>query len=357
MKVAFVVPYPKGIAPSQRFRFEQQLDFLENEKISYTFYPFLSENAFEVLYKPKRYFTKFYFTLLGFLKRFFLMFQLRNYNFVFIHREASPIGPPVFEFIISKILKKKIIYDFDDAIWMVNTSTVNKIVAGVKYHHKVASICNWAYKVSCGNEFLASYASSFNKKVAVIPTTVDTENVHNKKKIQKTKKIVLGWTGTHSTFKYLFDFETFLVKMQERYQFKFIVISNKEPQFKTLKYDYLAWNKESEIEDLLRINVGIMPLRLDKWAKGKCGFKAIQYMALGIPAVVSKVGVNEKIVSDSVNGFVCSSEKDWENAFEKLLTNENLREEFGQKAQEKIERNYSTSSQQNNYLRLFDFPC
>jgi glycosyltransferase involved in cell wall biosynthesis len=354
VKIAFIVPYPKAMAPSQRFRFEQQLSCLEEEKIDYVFYPFLTENAFQLLYKPNRYFTKLYFTLLGFLKRFLLMFQLKQFHFIFIHREASPIGPPIFEFIISKILKKKIIYDFDDAIWLVNTSNVNKIIAGIKWHHKVDSICKWAYKVSCGNEYLETYAKAFNKNVSIIPTTVDTELVHNKIKEQNTKNIVLGWTGTHSTIKYLFDLEKLLAKMQEKYQFKFMVISNKEPLFKTLKYEFVAWNKDSEIQDLLRMNVGIMPLKSDKWSKGKCGFKAIQYMALGIPAIVSKVGVNDKIVSNNINGFVCNSDKEWENAFEKLLTNDTLRSEFGYKSRKEIEENYSKKSQKLNYLNLFD---
>ena len=355
MKVAFIVPYPKAMAPSQRFRFEQQLNFLENQKIDYSFFPFLSEEAFDVLYKPKKYLTKIHFILMGFLKRFLLMFQLQKFDFVFIHREASPIGPPVFEFVIAKILKKKIIYDFDDAIWLSNTSSANKIIAGIKWHSKVNSVCKWAYKVSCGNEFLANYAKQFSNNVNIIPTTVDTTNVHNKTKNQDTKEIVIGWTGTHSTIKYLYDIEHFLVEMQKKFLFKFLVISNKKPDFKTLKFEYKAWQKETEIEDLLKMNIGIMPLKTDKWAEGKCGFKAIQYMALGIPAVVSNVGVNEKIVDDNVNGFVCNTEKDWEIAFEKLFSNEHIRKEFGEKAQKKIALNYSTKSQQKNYLSLFNF--
>lgn len=355
MNIAFIVPYPKAKAPSQRFRFEQQLAFLEKNELDYSFFPFLSAEAFDMLYMPGKYMIKIYFTLLGFLKRFFLMFQLSKYEFVFIHREASPIGPPIFEFIIAKILNKKIIYDFDDAIWLVNTSNANKIVAQIKWPQKVESICKWAYKVSCGNDYLASHARKFNHNVEIIPTTVDTEFVHNKTKNQETEKIVLGWTGTHSTVKYLLELEPILIKMQNKYHFDFVVISNKEPQFKSLKYNFISWNKKTEIEDLLSMNIGVMPLVDDKWAKGKCGFKAIQYMSLGIPAIVSNVGVNEKIVSHKENGFVCNNEEDWEYAIEELITNKTLRTQFGKKAQLAIEKNYSKIAQQTNYLRLFSF--
>jgi len=355
VKVAFVVPYPEGKAPSQRFRFEQQFENFQEKNIDYTVFSFLTEKDFEQLYKPKRYFSKVFSILKGFFKRFLMLFSLKKFEFVFIHREVSPIGPPIFEWIIAKVLKKKIIYDFDDAIWLPNTSEANKIVAKIKWHSKVKNICTWSYKISCGNDYLAAFASSFNKNVFVVPTTVDTEKIHNQTKDQKTKEIIVGWTGTHSTIAYLYEFEDILHNIQEKIPFVFQVISNKDPKFKTLKYKYIAWQKETEIEDLLKFNIGIMPLKNDKWAEGKCGFKAIQYMSLGIPALVSSVGVNTKIVANNLNGFVCNKMEEWENALEILLQNEEVRTSFGKNAQEKIENEYSKQAVLEKYLFLFDF--
>jgi len=354
MKIAFIVPYPLGKAPSQRFRFEQQLNNFKEKNIDYSFYSFLSDNGFDNLYKKGNYISKAFTIIFSFFKRILLMFSLGKYDYAFIHREASPIGPPIFEWIIAKVLKKKIIYDFDDAIWLSNTSNANKIVANIKWHHKVKSICKWSYKISCGNEYLGNFAKQFNSSVYIIPTTVDTDKKHNKSKDHNTKKIVIGWTGTHSTIKYLYKIEDLLAKLQKEKQFEFVVISNKKPTFKKLRFTYVEWNEISEIEDLLKFNIGIMPLENNKWAKGKCGFKAIQYMSLGIPAVVSDVGVNSKIVDNDFNGFLCNNDNDWKTAINELWALEK-RIEFGKKAQIKIQELYSTESQKENYFSLI-FP-
>ena len=281
------------------------------------------------------------------------MFSIYKYDYVFIHREASPIGPPIFEWIIAKIFKKKIIYDFDDAIWLPNTSTANKIVAKMKWNSKVKYISKWSYKISCGNEYLANFAKKYNKNVSILPTTVDMENIHNKTKNQNTDKIIIGWTGTHSTISYLYEIEESLVDEQLKLNFDFHVISNKDPLFRKLKYKYIEWKEETEIDDLLEFNIGIMPLKDNKWAKGKCGFKAIQYMALGIPAIVSTVGVNNKIVSNET-GYLCNSKTAWSTAVKSLCKNKEERTEKGKKSKLKIKEYYSKKSVEKKYLSLFD---
>jgi glycosyltransferase involved in cell wall biosynthesis len=115
----------------------------------------------------------------------------------------------------------------------------------------------------------------------------------------------------------------------------------------------VKWKKDTEIEDLLGFNIGIMPLVDDKWANGKCGFKALQYMSLGIPALVSPVGVNTQIVDDGINGFICNSEVEWKIAIEKLLTDKSLLEEMSKQTRKKIVDNYSVKSNSKNFIELF----
>ena len=135
----------------------------------------MSAATWNILYQPGHAVKKVSGILSGFVRRLFLLFSVPTYDFVFVHREAAPVGPPVFEWFIAKVLGKKIIYDFDDAIWLANTSEANKMVAGVKWHHKVTNICRWAYKNSCGNTYLANYARHFNPVVVVNPTTIDNQ--------------------------------------------------------------------------------------------------------------------------------------------------------------------------------------
>jgi len=351
--ILFVVPYPAGQAPSQRFRFEQYFDLLTQKGYRFTIAPFLDDETWRILYKPGMAAKKAFGILAGFWRRFVLLFRLSKYDYIFLHREASPIGPPWFEWIAAKVLGKKIVYDFDDAIWIPNTSENNKIVAGVKWHHKVDSICKWAYKVSCGNSYLQAYAKKFNQNAIVNPTTIDTVNLHNRVKDQHTDKVVIGWTGTHSTMKYLEMVVPVLQKLEERYPFEFIVISNKKPDFKLRSLKFLPWKKETEIDDLLRFNIGLMPLEDDLWAKGKCAFKALQYMALGIPAVVSPVGMNTEVVTDGVNGYICNTSDEWYASLEKIMQDPNLRIELGKAARQTIESRYAVASNSENFLKLF----
>jgi glycosyltransferase involved in cell wall biosynthesis len=144
-----------------------------------------------------------------------------------------------------------------------------------------------------------------------------------------------------------------LEKLHQQYDFQLNVIANAPPQYQAAYIEFIPWKKATEIDDLLSFNVGLMPLTDDPWAKGKCGFKALQYMALGIPALLSPVGVNTKIVEDGVNGFICKNEEEWYQALEKLITDAKLRENMGIAGRKKVEECYSVTSNINNFLQLF----
>jgi glycosyltransferase involved in cell wall biosynthesis len=316
---------------------------------------FIDEPNWAILYKKGHYLAKTVGILKGFARRLGVLFRLRKYDYVFIHREASPIGLPVFEWLIAKVFRKKVIFDFDDAIWLPNTSENNALIAGLKFHQKTGWICRWAHKISAGNDYLAGYARRFNANVIRNPTTIDTENLHNQFRIQQSiaEKPVIGWTGTHSTLKYLDEITPVIRKLELKYDFRFLVISNKKPDIHLDSLHFVQWNKETEVIDLLRMHIGIMPLAADKWSGGKCGFKALQYMALGIPALVSPVGVNTQIVTNSENGFICTTPEDWERNLLTLLQSPELRIDMGVKARAKITKEYSVTANTPNFLQLF----
>jgi glycosyltransferase involved in cell wall biosynthesis len=282
------------------------------------------------------------------------------YDFVFIHREAAPLGPPIFEWIMAKVLKKKIIYDFDDAIWLTDRQQESAILRSAKWRSKVGSICKWAYKISCGNEYLCNYAALFNKRVVYNPTTIDTENLHhrvsNPVPVQASDRIRIGWTGSHSTLKYLDEIQPVLHKISREYpQVEFIVIADRPTSLDVgASLIFIRWNRETEIKDLLKFDIGIMPLPDDEWAKGKCGFKALQYMALELPAVASPVGVNSRIINHGVNGFLCHSPEEWEIALRKLIEDSDLRKKMGINGRRTVVENYSVLSNSANFLSLFE---
>lgn len=352
-KVLFLIPYPLNSAPSQRFRFEQYIHLLKINNIEPVFQSFIGMHTWKIMYHKGNLYLKISGFLAGFFKRLIVLFGTSKYQYVFIHREASPIGPPVFEWILAKVLKKKLIYDFDDAIWIAQTGKENFLTKVAKNPGKVNKIIKWSYKVSCGNAYLKNHALEFNKNTIINPTTIDTEGLHFKLKDQNTDKVIIGWTGTHSTMMYLEQAIPFLRKLYQIKEFKLLVISNQKPDFEFPEMEFVKWNGSTEQDDLLRMNIGIMPLADNEWTRGKCGFKALQYLALGIPAVVSSVGVNTEIIEQGINGFVCDSEADWLKYLLDLINNAQLRSEMGKKAREKVVNNYSVKSNQENFLSLF----
>jgi glycosyltransferase involved in cell wall biosynthesis len=144
-------------------------------------------------------------------------------------------------------------------------------------------------------------------------------------------------------------------KLEEKFpgQLRLLIIANKAPQLNLEFIDFIAWSKKTEVQDLMRMDIGIMPLSDDVWAKGKCGFKALQYMALEIPALVSPVGVNTEIVDHAVNGYWCSSEKEWLECLEKLILHKEVRREMGIAGRKKVISHYSVSSNSSTVLGLF----
>lgn len=358
MRILFLVPYPTGKAPSQRFRYEQYLGYLTQAGHSYTIRPFLSPAAWEILYQPSQQLRKIGNTISGFLRRLGHLPEALAYDWVFIHREAAPIGPPVFEWLLTKVLRRNVVYDFDDAIWLALTSRHNQLAAMVKWHGKVASICRWSYRVSCGNDFLCDYARQYNPRVTLNPTTIDTVHLHNRTKNQQPAgPVVIGWTGTHSNMVYLDSLLPVLRQLEdEGHPFIFRVISNQNPDLDLRSFDYVPWRKATEIEDLITFNVGVMPLeeQVSSLALGKCGFKSLQYMALGIPALASPVGVNTKIITDGQDGFLCQTPEQWYRALRLLLTDADLRTRLGARAQQTVRQRYSVLSNADNFLALFD---
>jgi glycosyltransferase involved in cell wall biosynthesis len=359
LKILFLVPYPLMESPSQRFRFEQYLAALTQQGYRYQIQSFLNQNNWRLFFKSGNSLKKAQVLCAGIGKRIIILFTSPMYDFVFIHREVTPIGPPIFEWILAKILRRKIIYDFDDAIWLTDRPNESWVLKLAKWRSKVASICRWSYKVSCGNDFLRGYASQFNVNAIYNPTTIDTESVHNPVLYSSPRsgpgKLRIGWTGSHSTLKYLKEIESVLADiLREHPNVEFLVIADKSPNLSSnVPFKFVPWRNDTEIEDLLQFDIGIMPLPDDEWAKGKCGFKALQYMALAFPAVASPVGVNTKIISHGVNGFLCSTADEWEHALRTLIIDPELRRKMGIEGRKTVIRHYSVLSNSTNFLSLF----
>jgi glycosyltransferase involved in cell wall biosynthesis len=212
----------------------------------------------------------------------------------------------------------------------------------------------WAYRITAGNDYLADYARRFNKNVYVIPTTIDTEGHHNLECDHSAEPVTIGWTGTHTTMRYLEFLIPILQELEENHTFRFLIISNEKPDFKLKSLEYLKWSKETEIEDLSQIQIGVMPLEHDIWSEGKCGFKGLQYMSLGMATVMSPVGVNNTIIRDGVNGFLCDTPEEWKASIKMLLEDSALRRRLGSEGRKTVIDLYSVKANKEKYLALFN---
>lgn len=361
MRLAIICPYPQGTAPGQRFRYEQYLAYWTQNGVQCDIFPFLDEPTNNILYIPNSYFAKITGVLNSLARRVLLLPYMMHYDAVLIYREACLVGYPWFEWILAHLFRKKIILDFDDAIWIPQTVSGSSLIARLRNHQKTEKLCRWASRVSCGNQFLCQYASQFNRDVRLIPTTIDTQNLHNKQKIHTNpppnpnKKIIIGWTGSLTTMPYLQTVYKVIEQLSKKYPIQLNVISNKAPNIDLSFLQYMPWQKTTEIDDLLQFDIGIMPMTNGEWEQGKCGFKALQYMALAIPAVVSPVGVNAEIVQDGINGYYATTPEQWYNALEKLILSAELRTQMGKAGRQTIEQHYSVESQKKYYLDLILF--
>ena len=340
-KIYILSPYPHGTAPSQRFRYEQYIEQFKNK-------------GWNVLYKNGLMFQKIIIMMTGFLRRFRLLFKIKKSDYIFVHREMAHFGPPVFEFLTAKLLRVKYIYDFDDAIWIPNYSESNANFQWIKCFWKVKYSIKWASTVTVGNQYLADYAKKYNPNVIVIPTTIDMENHHNETIDYQNEKICVGWTGSHSTMHYLNAIVDVIKKLETEFNFSFVIISDKKPDFETKSLKFIKWNKETEIKDLSTFSIGIMPLVEDQWSKGKCGFKALQYMSLGIPSVLSPVGVNLDIIKNGENGFLATTNEDFYRYLKQLIENQETRKRIGLEGKATVKARYSVEANLSKYLQLFD---
>lgn len=352
-RVLVLLPYPPGRAPSQRFRIEHFTSLMAKEVGEVTLAPFLDQATWDIFYRKGKIAQKAWGLFRGYLRRYRLLFTMRRYDVIWIHRETAPMGLPVLAWCISKLWKVPYIFEFDDAIWMKNVSAGNRLFSFLKPHRNAIYLMRNSRTNVCGNAWLTDFAKTHNPNSVCIPTVVDTLQIHNREQDQTTDRPVVGWTGSHSTMCYLELIAPQLRKVHAQVAFELVVISDQPPQFDFPEIRFIRWSAEREAEDLLEMHIGLMPLPEADWARGKCGLKLIQYMAMGIVPLASPVGVNTTIVEDGVNGIICHTPEAWETALIRLLKDTALRQDMARTCRPKIEAEYSVESQRDKFLHLF----
>jgi glycosyltransferase involved in cell wall biosynthesis len=350
VRVAAWVPESKGVTPGQRFRIEQWESALRSEGIELTYFPFLDGTTATLLKhrgQPLRK-AKRLTTLLG--RRLRLAARMRGFDLVYVFRETALIGPALAERVLAR-RGLPFVLDFDDSVWIRYVSPANAYWSYLRFPGKTATTCRLSTHVMAGNETLAAYARRQAERVSVVPTTIDTDIYVPR----PTGNLipVIGWTGSYSTGQYLNLVKPVLQRLSRRLNFRVRIIGARDFEIEGVDVEVLPWRAESEVRDLADIDIGLMPLPDAAWERGKCGLKALQYMALGVPAVVSPVGVNSTIVTHGETGLLASSEQEWEAALERLLLDPDLRRRLGSSGRACVERAYSTAVHAPRVAEIF----
>lgn len=341
IRVLALSPIPEEGAGC-RFRIAHYIPYLEQHGFEVTLKTLFTTEFFRFVYKPGHLARKSAVFARLALKHLWALHEVSKYDVVFIYRELLPVGPALVEWLLSMPGCPPIVFDFDDAIFLPSVSEANRLIAALKTPSKVATIVRRSREVVVGNDYLGAYARQFNPAVTTIPTSVDTTQFRPEPARAARPVPVVGWIGSPTTAGYLMGLAPPLQRVAAEHPFVLRVSGTGEPVvIPGVTVENPVWELSREIELFRSCDVGVYPLVDDAWAKGKCGFKAIEFMACGVPVVASAVGVNREIIEDGVNGFLATTDNEWVEKLGRLIAEPALRARFATAGRRTIEERYS----------------
>ena len=226
--------------------------------------------------------------------------------------------------------RRKLI-DIDDAIWL----------NAPHFSEKLAALCDG---VIAGNDFIADYFCAVGARVWTIPTSLDT-SYWRPPESRSTDRWRIGWTGTSSNLEYLNSIQDPLADfLAQHHEAELLVICNQRPVLKKLpagSWQFMKWSPENEVDVVQSMNVGLMPLTDNDWGRGKCALKMLMYLAVGIPAIVSPVGVSKQLLDRGRVGLAAGDSNEWFEALERLFSERDLAAELGKEGRRLVEDEYS----------------
>jgi glycosyltransferase involved in cell wall biosynthesis len=300
--------------------------------------PFFSKNYLERLYAGRSTFGP---SLIAYVRRVVHLMFARKSVLIWLEKEALPWMPWSIERVFLP-WRLPLVVDYDDAVFHrydLHRSAIVRRLLGKKLDKLMAS----AVLVTAGNRYLADRAIAAGAcRVEIVPTVVDLNAYVQRLMPTAAEALTIGWIGTPSTWnEYMKPMMPILTKEAAATGTRIVAVGAGRAAEAHPLLDSLQWTEDSEVSTIQTMSVGIMPLIDTPWARGKCGYKLIQYMACGIPVIASPVGVNSTIIEHGVNGFLATTEAEWVVALRTLLRDHDLRARMGREGRLKVERDYS----------------
>ncbi|HEY8185276.1 MAG TPA: glycosyltransferase [Pyrinomonadaceae bacterium] len=301
--------------PSSRFRVRQFIGPLSNFGIQVTeHYPLVNK------YHTKRVLP------LALVARLPGVLASRSSRVTWLERELVP-GRRTLE----GLAGTRRLLDVDDAIWLNAPNSSESL----------ARVC---HGVIAGNEFIADYYRKFDVRVWTIPTSLDTARWRPGPP-RPGNDWIIGWTGTSSNLGYLYRIEEAVAEfLSQNKQTQLLVVCDRRPVLKKLpseSWRFVRWSAEKEIRLVQEMDVGLMPLPDTEWARGKCALKMIMYLAVGIPAIVSPVGVSKSLLGQSDVGLAARNPNEWFDALRRLFDDRRAAARLGAAGRKLVEEQFS----------------
>ena len=305
--------------------------------------------------------------LKSYVRRLGVLFSVFSYDRVVIEKEIFPFLPALAEWMLKR-LGIQYIVDYDDAIFHNYDQSANPIIKNF-LGNKIAKVMRFSGTVVAGNQYLADYAArSGAKNIEIIPTVIDLERyppknndiqlppfrVGERSASENNQKFVVGWIGTKTTFeKHLLPCKHWIKALQNQEpNIRFHIVGITEDMDLGKNVQYIRWTEETEVAEIMKMDIGLMPLQDSKWEKGKCAYKLIQYAACGIPGVASDVGMNREVTVPGETGILASADAEWIQAIKTLKSNTELRHQMGRNARKKVEERYCIQQTSKRIIHL-----
>lgn len=330
MRVLALTSYPVEAAAT-RFRIVQFIPLLDRQGITVTVRPFLDSGVFASLYKrgSANLLRVAAGSARGAGRRLGDAFTALRADVLYVQREAMLVGPPVWEWAMTRLAGRPMVLDLDDATYLSYTSPVYGPLARLKWFSKTEKLIRWADVVTCGSRAILEGVRNLGGRGILMPSAVDTDRFCPVRRASGVP--VVGWIGTQSTFSFLETVFPVLERLARAHSFRLKIVGSGRADVSVpgIAVENAAWSLEREVADFQSIDIGLYPITPSRWNAAKSGLKAVQYMAVGIPFVASPVGAPAEIGEPGVTHLLASSPEEWSAALSRLLSDPDLRARMG----------------------------
>lgn len=350
MRVLALVPNQKGHSPGQRGSIELWEKVLAPAGIEIVYAPFETDRLRQILYTHGNSVAKTAEMIKGYVDRFRLLGKLSEFDAVFVYREAALLGPAIFERLIAR--KKPVIYQLDDPLFVPYRSPSNGYFSYLKFFGKVKEIIRRSKVVMVNSTHIREYAEQFNSAIWQVPSVVDTEKFTFEPRAD-SGRVCVGWSGSATTLKNIKLVEEPLREISARKTADLLFIGGRDFDLQGVDYEAKVWSEETEVEDLRRIDIGLVPLPDNPWNKYKFIMKTAQYMALGIVPIGTPMASNPEVITPGVTGFLAGTNEEWTRYIELLASDHDLRAELSRNAAARAQKEYSLSGNASKIVEAF----